>query len=80
MRDKVLVDLDHRPPRDLLVLEARLSADTDDLRVVRRGGNETVERICLHGSIGIDDEHELRVGSGSVSVRHLTSEGDWLTS
>lgn len=78
MRDKVLVDLDHRPPRDLLVFEARFTADTDDLRVVRRGGNETIERICFDRRVGIDDEHELRLGS--VSVQHLTSESGRLTS
>ena len=51
--------LNHRPPRLVLVLELRLSADADDLGVVRAGRDEAVERVVRDTGVGVDDEHVL---------------------
>ena len=61
--------LDHSPPRLLLVLEPRLAADADDLRVVGRRSDEAVERVGCDRRVGVDDEHELRSGRESQSRR-----------
>jgi hypothetical protein len=59
VRDEVLVNLDHRPPRNLLVLEPRLAANTDDARVVSRRSDQAVERVGLDTGVGVDHKHEL---------------------
>ena len=47
--DVVFVDLDHGPPRGLLVRQLGLAANTDDSRVVRAGSHEPVQGIGSNG-------------------------------
>ena len=56
MRDIVFVDLNHRPPRPLLVLQACLAAYAGNLGIVGTGGDESIEGIFSHIGIGVDHQ------------------------
>jgi hypothetical protein len=49
VRNVVFVDLDHRPPRPLFVIEFSLSANSNDAGIIRGDCNEAVERIWGDG-------------------------------
>jgi len=67
VRDIVLVDLDHGPPRCLLVAELRLSADTNDRRVVCARSDKAIEGVR---SDRLQDNQQARSNGegGSLTV------------
>lgn len=59
VRDEVFVDLDHSPPRFLLVGKFCFTTNTDDPRVIRSARDQAIERVGSDTRIGVDNKHVL---------------------
>lgn len=66
--------LDHSPPRSLFVLQFRLTTNSDNPRIIRRAGDQSIERVSSDTSISVDDQHVLFRPTPSVDVRRLKKE------
>jgi ribosomal protein L28 len=49
VRDIIFVDLDHRPPRPLVVVKFRLSTNGNDTGVIRGDRDEAIQRVWRDG-------------------------------
>jgi hypothetical protein len=84
VRNVVFVDLDHRPPRPLFVIEFGFSADSDDTGIIRGDCDETVERIWRDGlklvrtSLKQDEEtHDIGIHHENILVKRRINANEF---
>ena len=79
MRDEVFVNLDHSPPRTLLILKTSFTANTSNLGIVGTSSYKTVQGVLSDAGIGINHEKifiQFRVNANDIVdlVEHFQFE------